>query len=82
MKTFATEQRPVATRAYVSCGAYEGLAEDVRAFVPALGATGTDVRYEQVADGHHWTNWRNRLGAALTTLFPGEDPDAVGNVRR
>jgi enterochelin esterase family protein len=61
--------RPAA-RAYVSCGLYEGLIDENRALVPLLGAQEVEVRYEEARDGHHWTNWRDRLLGALSWLFP------------
>jgi enterochelin esterase family protein len=30
-----------------------------------------EVKYEEARDGHNWENWRDRLRAGLTWLFPG-----------
>lgn len=60
-----------ARRMYVSCGIYESLIYENRSMVPLLRAHGIDVRYEEARDGHNWQNWRDRLRAALTWLFPG-----------
>jgi len=58
-------------RVYVSCGQYESLIYENRSLVPLLGSTGMEVKYEEARDGHNWENWRDRLRAGLTWLFPG-----------
>lgn len=65
--------RPVAVseRVFVSCGIYESLIYENRSIVPVLKATGMDVRYVEVPDGHNWENWRDRLREGLSWLFPG-----------
>lgn len=65
--------RPVAVseRVFVTCGIYESLIYENRSVVPVLSATGMDVRYVEVADGHNWENWRDRLREGLSWLFPG-----------
>jgi enterochelin esterase family protein len=66
----AAPGRP-AERIYVSCGIYESLIYENRSLVPLLTEQASSVRYEEVRDGHNWENWRDRLQAALTWLFPG-----------
>jgi enterochelin esterase family protein len=60
-----------AERIHLSCGIYESLIYENRSLVPLLRDTGIELRYEEVRDGHNWENWRDRLQAALTWLFPG-----------
>jgi enterochelin esterase family protein len=60
-----------AERIHLSCGIYESLIYENRSLVPLLRHHGIEVRYEEVRDGHNWENWRDRLQAALTWLFPG-----------
>lgn len=60
-----------AERMYLSCGIYESLIYENRSLVPLLRQHGIELRYEEVRDGHNWENWRDRLQAALTWLFPG-----------
>jgi enterochelin esterase-like enzyme len=66
----ANPGRP-AERVYVSCGVYESLIYENRSMVPLLQGLGMDVRYEEARDGHNWENWRDRLRAGLSFLFPG-----------
>lgn len=56
---------------YLSCGMYESLIYENRSLLPLLQTTGMAVRYEWVRDGHNWENWRDRLQAGLSWLFPG-----------
>ncbi|MEM7160447.1 MAG: alpha/beta hydrolase-fold protein [Myxococcota bacterium] len=56
---------------YLSCGMYESLIYENRSLVPLLQTTGMDCRYEWVRDGHNWENWRDRMQAGLSYLFPG-----------
>jgi enterochelin esterase-like enzyme len=58
-------------RIYLTCGIYESLIYENRAMLPLLQRQGLDVRYEEARDGHHWENWRDRLRAGLSFLFPG-----------
>ena len=60
-----------AERIYLSCGIYESLIYENRSLVPLLQAARILVRYEEARDGHNWQNWRDRLRAGLTFLFPG-----------
>ncbi len=57
--------------AYLSCGRYDGLAADNRRMAATLSSLGVDVTYDEVLDGHSWENWRDRLRASLTCMFPG-----------
>ena len=66
----ANPGRP-AERIYVSCGIYESLIYENRSLVPLLTQNRIQVRYEEARDGHNWQNWRDRLRAGLTYLFPG-----------
>lgn len=58
-------------RAYVSCGVYESLIYENRSLLPLLRDRGIEVRYEEARDAHNWENWRDRLRAGLSWLFPG-----------
>ena len=58
-------------RVYMSCGVYESLIYENRSMLPLLQGLGMEVRYEEARDGHHWENWRDRLRAGLSFLFPG-----------
>jgi enterochelin esterase-like enzyme len=60
-----------AERIQMSCGVYESLIAYNRAMLPVLQGTGADVRLSEDQDGHNWENWRDRLRAGLTWLFPG-----------
>ena len=42
--------------------------------------TGAELVAEQHPDGHHWHNWRDRLGAALAHTVRGGDPTRIGSV--
>lgn len=68
---FRTQPGRPARRIHLSCGIYESLIYENRSLVPLLTSHGIKVRYEEVRDGHNWQNWRDRLQAALTWLFPG-----------
>jgi enterochelin esterase family protein len=56
---------------YVSCGTFEGLIYYNRSLVPLMRQAGLKLRYDEAPDGHNWINWRDRLRAGLTFLFPG-----------
>jgi len=81
MARFTADPGRPAARIYQACGAYEGLAPDNRAFTSVLDRTGAAVRFEEARDGHHWHNWRDRLGAALVHTLSGADPATTGTVR-
>jgi enterochelin esterase-like enzyme len=63
--------RRVADRMFVSCGVYEPLIIPNRSMVPVFEGTGMAVRYVEARDGHSWENWRDRLQAGLSWIFPG-----------
>jgi enterochelin esterase family protein len=71
MNAFRAEPGRPAERLYVSCGIYESLIYENRSLVPLLQDQRLQVRYEEARDGHNWQNWRDRLRAGLTYLFPG-----------
>ncbi len=56
---------------FVSCGVYESLIYENRSLVPLLQSAGMRVRFDEARDGHNWENWRDRLRAGLSWLFPG-----------
>ncbi|MDX1556627.1 MAG: hypothetical protein R3212_11415, partial [Xanthomonadales bacterium] len=50
------------------------VARDLLPDAQALGrpqGQGMDVTFEEARDAHNWENWRDRLRAGLTLLFPG-----------
>lgn len=53
------------TRAFVSTGELEGLADDNRALADFLRDRGVEVLFQSAWDGHHWHNWRDQLRAGL-----------------
>jgi enterochelin esterase family protein len=62
------------TRAFVSTGELEGLADQNRALASFLRERGVDVLFKSAWDGHHWHNWRDQLRDGLRwVLRPGED---------
>ena len=68
---FRDSPRRISERVFVSCGVYESLIYENRSLVPILQSTGMDVRWVESFDGHNWENWRDRLRAGLSFLFPG-----------
>ena len=80
MHRFTAQPGFPAHRIYQACGAFEGLAPDNEAFTPVLRSTGADVLAGLQPDGHHWHNWRDRLGEALTHTVAGGDPSVLGTV--
>ena len=63
--------RRVADRLFVSCGVYEPLIVPNRSMVPVFESAGMTVRYVEARDGHSWEDWRDRLRAGLSWIFPG-----------
>lgn len=53
------------TRAFVSTGMLEGLADDNREMASLLRNRGVDVLFKSAWDGHHWHNWRDQLRDGL-----------------
>ncbi len=78
MGRYLAEPGPPPERVYMSCGRYDGLAADNRQTAAYLTHLGADVTYEEVLDGHNWENWRDRLRAGLTALFPGAPREDAG----
>jgi enterochelin esterase-like enzyme len=71
MNEFRAHPGVPAARMYLSCGIYESLIYENRSIVPLLTARGIDVRFEEARDAHNWENWRDRLRAGLSFLYPG-----------
>ncbi len=62
------------TRAFVSTGELEGLADENRALARFLHERGVDVLFRSAWDGHHWQNWRDQLREGLRwVLGPAND---------
>lgn len=61
------------TRAYVSTGELEGLAEENRALADVLRERGVDVMFRSSWDGHHWHNWRDHLRDGLMWVLRRSD---------
>jgi enterochelin esterase family protein len=61
------------TRAFVSTGELEGLADENAAIANVLREHGVDVLFKSAWDGHHWHNWRNQLRDGLTWVFRKDD---------
>lgn len=64
---------PPATRAFVSTGELEGLAETNRRLAAFLDGRGVDVRFKSAWDGHHWHNWRDQLRDGLMWVLRRND---------
>jgi enterochelin esterase family protein len=71
VNAFRADPGRPASKLFVSCGVYESLIYENRSLVPLLQASGMDVRYVEVRDGHNWENWRDRMREGLSWLFPG-----------
>ena len=71
-----------ATRAYVSTGELEGLADENRALADFLADQGVRVRFDSAWDGHHWHAWRDRLRDALVWVFDSEPADPADEPQR
>jgi len=69
---FRAKPRRVADRVFMSCGVYEPLIVPNRSMVHVFEDTGMRVRYVEARDGHSWENWRDRLQAALSWVYPGQ----------
>jgi len=61
------------TRAFVSTGELEGLADDNRALASFLRDHGVDVLFKSAWDGHHWHNWRDQLRDGLMWVLRPTD---------
>lgn len=71
VNAFRADPGRPAERIYLSCGIYESLIYENRSLLPLLQEQRLQVRYDEARDGHNWQNWRDRLQAGLTYLFPG-----------
>lgn len=71
MNQFRSNPGTPAEQIYLSCGVYESLIYENRSLVPLLQEYGMSVKYEWARDGHNWENWRDRMRAGLSWLFPG-----------
>ncbi len=69
VRRFLDDPSAAAQRVYVTCGVFESLICENRGLVPALQATGMDVRFDESLDGHNWESWRDSLGSALPALL-------------
>lgn len=63
------------TRAFVSTGELEGLADDNRVLASFLRERGCDVLFRSAWDGHHWHNWRDQLRDGLMWVLRTETSD-------
>jgi enterochelin esterase-like enzyme len=72
MNRYRAAPRRVADRMFISCGVYEPLIVPNRSMVPVFEGAGMAVRYVEARDGHSWENWRDRLQAGLSWIFPGQ----------
>ncbi|MEO1224288.1 MAG: alpha/beta hydrolase-fold protein [Pseudomonadota bacterium] len=64
------------TRAFVSTGELEGLADENRALASFLRSHGVEVLFKSAWDGHHWHNWRDQLRDGLMWVL--RRPDTEG----
>ncbi|MDX1395687.1 MAG: alpha/beta hydrolase-fold protein [Gemmatimonadota bacterium] len=71
MNDYRADPFRLAAKAFVSVGVYESLVWENRALIPVLRRTGMEVQFVEARDGHNWENWRDRLRAGLSWLFPG-----------
>ena len=69
---YRAKPRRFADRVFMSCGVYEPLIVPNRSMVHVFEDTGMRVRYVEARDGHSWENWRDRLQAALSWVYPGQ----------
>ena len=72
MRALARVPELPGTRAFVSTGELEGLADENRALAEFLRARGVDVLFKSAWDGHHWHNWRDQLRDGLTWVLRPE----------
>lgn len=71
MNAFRKEPGTPARQLFLTCGVYEPMIYYNRSMVPLFQSTGMRVRFVEARDGHNWENWRDRLRAGLSWLFPG-----------
>ena len=72
VKALRRAPRLPGTRAFVSTGELEGLADENRALAEFLRERGVDVLFKSAWDGHHWHNWRDQLRDGLTWVLRPE----------
>ena len=60
------------TRAFVSTGELEGLADQNKAMAEFLRSHGVNVLFKSAWDGHHWHNWRDQLRDGLMWVLRPE----------
>lgn len=65
VRAFQRAPRLPGTRAFISTGELEGLADENRALARFLQGHGVDVLFQSAWDGHHWHNWRDQLRDGL-----------------
>jgi enterochelin esterase family protein len=71
LANFEADPRLERTAVFQSAGRYERLCDLNRRLAPIIGAAANRHVYRETWDGHHWRSWRDRLGDALSFLFPG-----------
>ncbi len=71
LANFEADPRLENTVVFQSAGRYERLCDLNRRLAPIVGASAVRHVYRETWDGHHWGSWRDRLGDALSFLFPG-----------
>ena len=71
LANFEADPRLESTAVFQSAGRYERLCDLNRRLAPIIGAAASRHVYRETWDGHHWGSWRDRLGDALSFLFPG-----------
>jgi enterochelin esterase-like enzyme len=65
----ATRAAPGVASIAIGCGSAEENLADNRLMAAHLAATGAEVSWSEVRDGHTWTCWRDLLDPALTDLL-------------
>lgn len=61
------------TRAFISTGELEGLADQNQALATFLRERGVEVLFRSAWDGHHWHNWRDQLREGLRWVLGSGD---------
>jgi enterochelin esterase family protein len=71
LTAFEADPRLEDIAVYQSVGRYERLCDLNRRLAPIISSVAARHVYQETWDGHHWGSWRDRLGNALSFLFPG-----------
>jgi enterochelin esterase-like enzyme len=71
LKAFEADPRLEDVAVFQSVGRFERLCDLNRRLAPIIGSAAARHVYHETWDGHHWGSWRDRLGDALSFLFPG-----------